>query len=199
MAKERGTAERNLEEIKMSFDGGQLAVHGPSEGDWISYLILHAPRSSSLSLFGVNGPISVADLSGKIEVHAQNGPLSIRNSSGEINAEVANGPIDYSGNGGDVRLHAQNGPVSVNLAGNSWKGKGLEAGSTNGPLALHLPKNYSSGVLVKTRGYSPFSCSQCEGARKDFDDESKTVQFGTGDTVIRMSTVNGPVSISQRD
>jgi DUF4097 and DUF4098 domain-containing protein YvlB len=143
--------------------------------------------------------MSVSDLAGKLEVHGQNGPFSIKHSAGEINAEVVNGPISYSGEGGDVRLHAQNGPVSVSLAGTSWTGKGLEAGSTNGPLSLDLPRNYGSAVLVKTRGYSPFSCSRCQDARKDFDDSGKGVQFGNGDPVVRMSTVNGPVSVHERD
>ena len=199
LSEDRATAERKLQEIKMSFDSGALAVRGPEEGDWTSYLIVHAPRGSSLSLTGNNGPISVSSLSGKTEVHNTNGPFSIKDSSGEISAEITNGPISYSGNSGDVHLRAQNGPISVNLAGTSWSGKGLDAESTNGPLALSLPGNYTSGVLVQTRGYSPFHCSGCAGARKDFDDSNRTVQFGTGSPVVRLSTVNGPVSINKPD
>lgn len=197
LSDDRGTAERKLQEIKMSFDAGQLSVQGPEDGDWTSYLIIHAPQTSSLALTGMNGPISISDIAGKIEVHNTNGPFAIRNSSGEISAQITNGPISYSGNGGDVHLRAENGPISVHLAGNSWNGKGLDAEATNGPLSLKLPNNYSSGVLVQTRGYSPFHCSGCEGARKDFDDHNKSVQFGSGDPVIRMSTVNGPVSINE--
>lgn len=196
---EGATAERKLQEVKMSFDGGQLSVQGPEDGDWTSYLIIQAPRASSLALSGVNGPISVRDLSGKVEVHSTNGPFAIKNSSGEVNAQVTNGPISYSGNGGDVHLRAENGPISVRLAGTSWNGKGLEAEATNGPLSLKLPDNYGSGVLVQTRGYSPFHCSGCEGARKDFDDHNKSVQFGSGEPIIRMSTVNGPVSIKSNE
>lgn len=196
-ADDRGSAERKLQDIKMSFDSGALTVSGPDDdSDWMSYLIIHAPRSSSLALSGTNGPISVSDLAGKIEVHNTNGPFAIKRSVGEIDASIVNGPISYSGNGGDVHLHTENGPLSVKLAGTSWDGKGLEAESTNGPLALKVPNNYGSGVLVQTRGYSPFHCSGCQGARKDFDDNNKSVQFGTGSPVIRMSTVNGPVSIN---
>lgn len=190
------SAQRKLQEIKMGFDGGRLAVTGPEDGDWVSYLIIHAPRTSSLALTGLNGPISVSDVSGKVEVHNTNGPFSIKNSAGEISAQITNGPISYSGNGGDVHLRAENGPISVRLAGTSWNGKGFEAEATNGPLSLKLPNNYGSGVLVQTRGYSPFHCSGCDGAHKNFDDHNKSVQFGSGDPIIRMSTVNGPVSIN---
>jgi DUF4097 and DUF4098 domain-containing protein YvlB len=138
-------------------------------------------------------------MSGKVEVQNTNGPVSIKDSSGEISADITNGPISYAGGSGDVKLRAENGPIAVKLAGTSWNGKGLDAESTNGPLALKMPNNYMSGVLVQTRGYSPFHCSGCETARKDFDDNSKSVQFGTGPTVVRLSTVNGPVSINEND
>jgi len=196
---ERTTAGSKLQRIKTSFDGGRLSVSGPDENDWTSYLIIHAPRNSSLALTGMNGPISVSDLEGKVEVHSTNGPFAIKGSAGEINAEIVNGPKAYAGNGGDVHLHAQNGPVAVKLTGTSWNGKGLDAESVNGPMALKLPNNYGSGVLVQARGYSPFVCSCCEGAHKDFDDHDKSVQFGSGEPVVRLSTVNGPVSINQRD
>ena len=77
LSDDRTTAERKLQEIKMSFDSGALTVRGPDEGDWTSYLIIQAPHSSSLSLTGKNGPISVSSLSGKTEVHNTNGPFSI--------------------------------------------------------------------------------------------------------------------------
>ena len=196
---EQATAERRLLNIKTSFEGGQLGVSGPDDGDWTSYLIVQAPRTSSLALNGLNGPISFTGMSGKVEVQNTNGPLSIKDSSGEISADITNGPISYAGGSGDVKLRAENGPIAVKLAGTSWDGKGLDAESTNGPLALKMPNNYTSGVLVQTRGYSPFQCSGCEGARKDFDDNNKSVQFGTGPTLVRLSTVNGPVSINEND
>lgn len=196
---DRMTAERKLQMVKTVFEGGRLSVTGPDESDWTSYLIIHAPRTSSLALKALNGPISVSDLAGKVEVHSTNGPFAIKNSAGVISADIINGPIAYAGNGGEVNLHAQNGPISVKLLGTNWNGKGLNAESMNGPMALKLPGNYTSGVLVQTRGYSPFTCSGCDHARKDFDDNNKSVQFGSGEPVVRLSTVNGPVSINERD
>jgi putative adhesin len=200
MSSDGSAAESKLQQINMSFESGALAVKGPDDGDWTSYLVIQAPRSSSLSLSGINGPIAFSGMTGKMEVQNTNGPLSIKNSSGEIKAEITNGPISYAGNGGDVRLRAENGPIAVKLNGTSWNGKGLEAESTNGPLALKLPDNYTSGVLVQTRGYSPFHCSRCDSARKDFDEDNKSVQFGNGSpVVVHLSTVNGPVSINEND
>lgn len=194
------SAQSRLEQIKLSFDNGQLGVRGPEDGDWISYLIIHAPRNSAMALRAVNGGISLEDLTGKLNVDGTNGPLSIKNCSGQVDADITNGPISYFGHGGNVHLRAQNGPIDVNLAGTSWENGELEAHSTNGPLDLRIPKSFRSGVLVETRGYSPFSCSDaCTGAHKDFDDENKSVQFGTGNPVVRLSTVNGPVSIGSAE
>src|SRR5215470_1581890 len=74
LSDERTKAEYKLQLIKTSFEGAHLTVRGPDDGDWTSYLIIHAPRSSSLSLKGLNGPISISNLSGKVEVQSTNGP-----------------------------------------------------------------------------------------------------------------------------
>lgn len=199
-ASDAATAHSRLDQIKMSFDNGALGVRGPEDGDWVSYMIIHAPRSSAMALRAVNGPIALEDLTGKLNVDGTNGPLSVKNCTGQVDAEITNGPISYSGRSGNVHLRAQNGPIDVNLSGTSWDSGELEAHSTNGPLDLRIPKSFRSGVLVEARGYSPFHCSEaCNGARKDFDDQNKSVQFGSGNPVIRLSTVNGPVSIGSPD
>jgi hypothetical protein len=195
-AENEAIAQSRLEQIKMSYDNGELGVRGPEDGDWISYLIIRAPRNSAMALRAVNGPISLEGLTGKLNVDGTNGPLAVKNCTGQVEADITNGPISYSGGSGNVHLRAENGPIDVNLSGTSWGNGELEAHSTNGPLDLHIPKSFTSGVLVEARGYSPFHCSEaCAGARKDFDDENKSVQFGNGNPVIRLSTVNGPVSI----
>ena len=100
---------------------------------------------------------------------------------------------------GNLYLRAQNGPISVELTGTQWQGS-LDVHGTNGPLELDLPEGYRSGVRVESRGYSPFSCSAaaCAAARKDWDDRNRSVQFGSAPPVVRLSTVNGPVSIGSR-
>ena len=101
---------------------------------------------------------------------------------------------------GNLYLRAQNGPISVELTGTQWQGGSLDAHGTNGPLSLRLREGYRSGVRVESRGYSPFSCSAaaCAAARKDWDDRNRSVEFGSAPLVVRLSTVNGPVSIGSR-
>ena len=89
----------------------------------------------------------------------------------------------------------QNGPVTIKLNSDHWTGAGLEARTHNGPLELRVPENYRSGVEVAATTHAPFSChhSECKGT---WDEDNKQVHLGGSPTVVRLSTVNGPVSIA---
>jgi hypothetical protein len=206
---------QDLARISVSFKNGELALRGPDNRDWLVYLIVRAPRGANLDLEVSNGPVSVRGISGAVTARTENGPLSFRDSSGTIKADAKNGPISLkectgtveaqavngpvsvSGSGGDVNVNTQNGPISINLSGSRWDGR-LEAHASNGPLSLSLPEGYSSGVLVESSGRSPFQCRAraCAGARKNWDEDSRRVEFGdSASPAVRLSTVNGPVSI----
>jgi hypothetical protein len=187
-----------LGSITLSRTGGAVTVVGPAGEDWVGYLLIAAPRGAAMDLSATNGPIGLAGLSGSVSVRSQNGPISVRDCSGDIDAQAQNGPIEVSGGGGRQRLHTQNGPISVSLSGSAWDGAGLEASAVNGPLALVIPPGYRSGAVVESLGHSPFHCrgDACAGARRSWDDRTKRLEFGEGPTLVRLSTENGPVSVS---
>ena len=209
----------DLARISVSPDNGELQARGPEDRDWVVHFIVRAPRSEGLDLEVSNGPLAVRGMTGAVTARAQNGPVSLEDSSGRIRADAANGPISVkectgtvqanavngpvsvSGSGGDVNVSTQNGPISVRLAGTQWSGK-LDAQARNGPLSLSIPDGYSSPVRVESSGRSPFQCRAraCGEARNNWTDDSRTIEFGdSGSPVVRLSTVNGPVSIqSQR-
>lgn len=207
-----------LDAIRVSPEGPGLAFNGPSGADWVSYLLVEAPKSADLDLeakngpIGVramagrttarttNGPISISESSGEIHANAQNGPISLEDCSGSGEARAVNGPVHISGHSGTYRLNTQNGPISVELDGDRWTGT-LDARAVNGPLSLKLSDGYRSGVLVEATGHGPFSCpdSACRAARRTFDDDGRRIEFGDSDPVVRLSTRNGPVSIERAD
>ena len=208
-------AEQDLSRIAVSFEGGELVVRGPESRDWLAHLIVRVPRGVGLELDVTNGPVAVRGMTGVVAARTQNGPLSFEESSGSIRAEARNGPISLkacsgtvsatavngpvsvSGSGGDVDINTQNGPISVKLAGNRWDGR-LEAHARNGPLSLSLPEGYASAVSVQSSGRSPFQCraKACGEARKNWDEDSRRIEFGDSSApVVRLTTVNGPVSI----
>jgi hypothetical protein len=193
-------AERILSQITMSIENGRISTRGPADDDeWTVYLLIRAPKSASIDLETMNGPISLYDVDGKLTAHAHNGPISLKNFSGDAEIRAVNGPISLEGSSGNVRVHTENGPISVALKGNSWKGTGLSADAENGPLTLMVPNGYQSSFVVESRNYAPMSCqaSICDNARKTWDDEHRRIEYGAAPAVIHLSTVNGPVSVKQ--
>lgn len=189
-------AKALLDQLKLSISDGKVTVEGPSSQDWIAYLIIQAPNGAVLDLNSQNGPIGVSDFSGNIVARNINGPITFHDVSGQVRADVQNGPITVSGSGGDFRLSAQNGPLTIELDGNQWSGGELEGSTRNGPLTLKLPETYMSSVRIDASKHSPVECRaiQCQQAVRTWDHPS-VIQFGEATPVIRLSTINGPVTI----
>jgi len=190
-------AEEVLRQIRLKQLAGQLTVEGPLGDDWAGFLIVRAPKNSALEAEATNGPISVHDFAGTFAARTTNGPISAKQFSGKLEARVQNGPIDIEDASGDLNLEAQNGPISVRLAGSNWQGRGLDARTQNGPVSLRLPAGYRSGVLVEASGHSPMSCEDdvCAEAQRTWDNRARRIQFGGDPVVVRLSTVNGPVTV----
>lgn len=193
-----GDAEAMLAQIKLKVQGGEVSVSGPADHErWTAFLLVSSPKGAALDLSVHNGPMSISGVNGKVTAQAVNGPVTLKNSAGEISLTAENGPITVTGSSGKLSVRTQNGPVDVELRGQSWTGEGLEAHATNGPVTIRVPSGYQSGVLVESDGNGPFRCkaSVCAEGRKTWDEDQKRIEFGTGPAVVRVSTVNGPVSV----
>jgi hypothetical protein len=185
-----------LPQVSFSVQDGNVRVQGPSDDDWLVYLIVRAPRQAALDLEAHNGPIGLRRVTGRITARATNGPISLRDCNGEIDVETRNGPVDWVGGGGNVRVRLQNGPLSVKLTGTRWEGGTFEGDTRNGPLSLDVPENYASGVRVDASKHSPVKCraTQCKQALRTWEYPNR-IEFGSGAPAVRLTTVNGPVSI----
>jgi hypothetical protein len=192
-------AERRLSEITMAIENGSVSTRGPSGEDeqWTVYLLIRTPKSATIELDTMNGPISLYDVDGKLTAHAHNGPISLRNFSGDAEISAQNGPISVEGSSGSLRIRTENGPIDVDLQGTSWNGSGLSADAQNGPVTLRVPSGFQSGFVVESTNHAPMSCraSLCGSARKTWDDQHRRIEYGSSPAVVRLSTVNGPVSV----
>jgi len=191
-------AENVLSQIKLTFSNGELGISGPSSRhQWSAHLLIKAPRSAAMDLNVHNGPMGLFEVEGNLKVHAVNGPITVEKCKGVLNLTAENGPISLEENSGKLNVRTQNGPITISLEGKSWNGEGLEAHATNGPVTLRVPSGYQSGVVLESDGHGPFSCaaSVCNEGRKTWDENSKRVEFGSGPAVVKVSTVNGPVSV----
>jgi len=194
------SAESVLSQIKMSIENGTVSTSGPSgDEDWTVYLLVRTPRSATIDLDTMNGPISLYEVDGKLKAHAHNGPISLHNFSGEGDISALNGPISMEGSSGNVRIRTENGPINVDIKGTSWNGTGLSADAENGPVTLRVPSGFQSGFVVESTTHAPMSCraSVCENARKTWDDEHRRIEYGATPAVLHLSTVNGPVSVEE--
>src|SRR5260370_10280058 len=195
-----GDAERILSQITMSIENGRVSMKGPGDDDdWTVYLLIRTPKSATVDLETMNGPLSFYDVDGKLTARAKNGPISLKNFSGDAEITAVNGPISLDGSKGRVRIHTENGPISVELKGTTWSGTGLSADAKNGPLTLMVPSGYQSSFVVESTNYAPVSCnaSICENARKTWDDEQRRIEFGSAPPMIPLSTVNRPGSVQE--
>jgi Putative adhesin len=186
-----------LPKIALKNAGGRISVEGPDEGSWTGFLVVSAPRDADFSIEATNGPVSASNLAGAISIRIANGPVTLNGLSGALNVDAVNGPVTLKQASGDVRIKTSNGPVSVTLSGTRWEGKGLDADAKNGPLTLRLPDDYTSSVRVETSTHSPLSCraAACARAHREDGDRTRLIEIGGSDAVVRLSSVNGPVSI----
>lgn len=188
--------------VRTVLSGNEISVTGPEGDRWAAWFLISAPRGASLDLRASNGPITIADFHGTIDAEAVNGPVTVKNSSGTINAATINGPVTLKGGSGNVKLQATNGPVTVKLDGTTWDGT-LEASTQNGPATLKVPSGFRSGALVEALGHGPVSCrgEVCGSQRLDepFDrhNRPRRIEFGSGPRVVRIATVNGPLSVRE--
>lgn len=195
----RAESDALLRQIVLNVVAGRVEVRGPDSGRWTAHLIVQAPRAAAIDVETSNGPLALTDLAGTIAARTHNGPISLRNVSGQVRADAENGPISVEGNRGNHRLTAQNGPISVRLDAERWEGGQLDAETRNGPVTLRLPENFRSGVRVDASRHSPVRCraSQCGQVPRNFDFPNR-IEFGAAPFVVRVATVNGPVSIDGR-
>jgi hypothetical protein len=196
----------NAGAIQASLRGNELTANGPDSEGWTAYYLITVPRGADLDLQAHNGPISIDTVDGRVVARATNGPISMKESTGNIDISTQNGPISVAGGSGEVKAVAQNGPLSVKLTGGGWNGN-LEARTQNGPLSVRLPRGYRSGVVVEARGGGPINCraegcyeSQARASKNDDGDDDdwtrdRRFEFGSGPANVKLSTVNGPLSI----
>lgn len=176
-----GTEERARElaaQVEVRLDGGRLEAEGPRTGrreSWgVSYEI-RAPARTDLDIQTRNGGIEVTGL------------------AGDIRFEAMNGGVHLTGVGGDVRGSTRNGGLHVELSGDQWQGRGLDARTTNGGVTLLVPDGYSAELETGTVN-GGFDIDFPVTVRGRIGRELRTT-LGNGGPTVRVVTTNGGVRI----
>ena len=180
-ARTKAEAREIARQVRTVISGSTIQAEGPRNLDnasWSANLIIWAPRRSDLSISTSNGPVSVEDVTGNMELETRNGPLALR------------------GLAGKVRARSSNGPLSIALTGNRWEGGGLDAETSNGPLSLRIPEGYNAHLEARTSNGPMslgFPVTMVGRIGRDI-----STDLGSGGTTIRAVTHNGPLSIAHR-
>jgi len=195
-AESRDEAQRAADAVRLSVEGGRVRItNAPTSRSWSVQLIIEAPEGAQINAETSNGPIGISGVSGTFSARASNGPIALDDVSGRVTARASNGPISVKGSSGEFDVQTDNGPITVSLMGTQWDGR-LEAQARNGPLHVRIPADYRSGVEVTSSRHSPWNCrvEACRGA-SGFSEGDRSVRIGPDPVNVRISTVNGPVTI----
>jgi DUF4097 and DUF4098 domain-containing protein YvlB len=181
-ARTREDADAIARDIKIETSGGTVRATGGGgpfsrRQNWSVSFVVMVPRRTDLTLSTQNGPLSVDDVSGRMDLQTQNGPLSL------------------SGVGGDVHASAQNGPLTIELLGTRWEGTGLDAETQNGPADLRIPDNYNAKIEFGTvNGPMDVGFPMTVTISGRVKDRISTT-LGNGGPPIRVVTTNGPMTV----
>lgn len=200
----KAEAQAAADGVRIEVEGNRVRVRDTTGGrsnirSWSVQLVVTAPDGASIDAETSNGPLGASDVTGTLDLRASNGPIAVRNVAGTVKARAQNGPISVDGSRGEFDVETSNGPISVNLDDRRWDGH-LTARASNGPLTLTVPSDYQSGVEVTSSAHSPWTCraSACRRGNRDWDDRSRLLHIGNDPVVVRLSTVNGPVTVQDR-
>jgi len=167
-------------QVKIAEGPGRIEPDGPSEDHrhhWdVSYEVW-MPNASNLETEAHNGSIGIEDLHGQIRFNTVNGSVHLSKVSGDVDGSTTNGS------------------VNIDLAGNSWSGRGLRAETTNGSVRMNIPANYSAKVETSTvngRVHVDFPITVSGEIGK-----SLSFQLGSGGPTIEARTTNGGIYVGR--
>jgi hypothetical protein len=177
-------AKALLPQVRVTAAGTTVSAEGPSRSDgrgrsgWSVSFRIWAPRQTAVSLT------------------ARNGGITIRGMHGESRFTTTNGGVTLDEVGGRVVGSTRNGGVNVRLSGARWEGEGLDLETTNGGVSLAIPRGYSAELETGTVN---------GGLRTDVPltvqgrvDRQVRATLGSGGPLVKVTTTNGGVRITER-
>ena len=168
-------------QVHVATAGGQIGASGPDGGHhsgWsVSYEIF-VPQTTDLNMTTHNGGISISDVRGRITFDAVNGGVHLRRIAGDVSGRTVNGGL------------------TVELAGNTWEGRQLEARTDNGGVTISMPEYYSARVETETVNGSIHSDFPMT-VQGNINKNRLAFNVGSGGPLIHVTTTNGGVKLKR--
>ena len=176
-ARRESDARDLLRDIRIE-GGSTIRASGPRAGreeGWSVSFEVYVPRRTDLDLETHNGGIRVADVEGTINFDAVNGGVRLANLAGSVRGDT------------------QNGGVSVSLAGDRWRGEGLDVRTRNGGVDIEVPARYNAELETGTvHGRFDIDFPIMVSGRLG---RNISTRLGDGGPRVRVMTTNGGVRL----
>ncbi|HEY2507681.1 MAG TPA: DUF4097 family beta strand repeat-containing protein [Streptosporangiaceae bacterium] len=136
-----GNAEELLAEVEVSFEDGQLYVHGPRPGAFHRNrgldLTIKAPAGSgcaaktasadltcvgeigALTAHTASGDVTAAAVTGDVTVHTASGDVMLQEAGGDVSFATASGDIQLVRVAGETQARSASGDVTIGQCGGS--------------------------------------------------------------------------------
>lgn len=169
--------------VEVKTDGNSIRIDSMAMGGR-SDVRLEVPQRANLVLrTATGGEITVANITGDIEVKAMNGPITLTNVNGGV---VAN---------------TMNGPLKANLT--QPPSKPLSFSSMNGPIDVTLPASTKANLKVKSMNgdaWTDFEVTMGAGGGGNSPGPGRTFEgtLNGGGPDIRFTSMNGKISIRKQ-
>lgn len=189
------------EQVKVVIEPGKggLEIRGeyPKHTGWTPYrgpecrMTLKVPRRVAPTLESVNGEVALSGTRGAAELTTVNGGIRAEDLEDSLRATTVNGAITLDRVRGGLALQTVNGAITG--TGLDGRGQGVKAETVNGGIKLQIgglkghlqATTLNGGISFKAKG-----AEQVEVGRRRV-----TATFPGGDQEIRLSTVNGGISL----
>ncbi len=167
-------------QVQVDTSAGHIHPSGPAmdnNHNWSVSFEIFVPAQSNLALKTHNGGISIREVRGRMQFDAVNGGVHLDMLAGDVEGRTVNGG------------------VHINLGGDRWDGQKLDVQTTNGGVHLNVPANYSAHLETGTVNGGLKTDSPMV-LRKAGGEHQLSFDLGSGGPLIRVTTVNGGVSIN---
>lgn len=130
-------------EVTVETNGGVTLVDGgcPSIGPWTAAcsitVTIAMPPALPVTVAGLNGDVTVTDLTGDLSIGTTNGRVAVDGSAGALELSTTNGSVELTDSeSARVAASTVNGEISLRFAASPDE---VRASGTNGSITIELP------------------------------------------------------------
>ena len=172
-----------------------LVVRGAEEGAVINEVTLKLPRQITLVVEDISGPLSIGEVDGPVSVSSVSGQCQIAR-AGALKVKSVSGNVEVGQLNGGLSVFSVSGSVSAGIAG--LDENGVHVKSISGPVELFFEDQVDADMNIEQ--VSGAIDIQLEGATRNGSEDGSSVHVvaGQGTWPVLISSVSGPVQITQR-